>query len=131
MSEMAQAFVACVLRKAGMSELKAPIKAPIRPAYVVSQGPDFVAYSGGAYSQFEEMEDQLTQWLGAPKVEENRERDFLIGRRAEFPGGTSLVFLSERNGGISFYVPQSALSVLAGHVAAAQQQPEGRGGLSL
>ena len=131
MSEMAQAFVACVLREAGMSEVKSPIKAPVRPARVIFQGPDLVAYSGGAYGQFEEMETQLTQWLGAPKVTENREGDFLIGRRAEFPGGTALVFLSERNGGISFFVPKEALSVLAEHVAAAQQQGEGRGSRSL
>jgi hypothetical protein len=128
-SAVAIAFFACVLREAGFSEaVRAPVTAPLRPARVVKDIQGFVAYSGGARHQYDALEKVLTEWLGEPKVNENRMGDLLIGRRAEFSNGVSLVYMPDRDGGITFNAPAKTLQLLEEHVVTAMDKLAERGG---
>lgn len=116
------AFVACVLRQCGLAdEVAAPLKAPLRPAKVFPSGHDYVAVSGGAQHQFEGLRESMAQWFGAPKITENRMGDMLIGQRAEFPNKLSLVYLADRDGGISMSFPKALLPSL--HAKWQEAQP--------
>lgn len=111
--QTAHAFVACVLRQCGLADdVPAPLKAPLRPAKVFPSNGDYVAVSGGAQHQFEGLRDSMAQWFGTPKITENRMGDMLIGQRAEFPNKLSLVYLADRDGGISMSFPKALLPAL-------------------
>jgi len=126
-------FVACVLRAAGLeNRIPEPQRVPVRPAGVRQRDGEVVAYGGSSLPQFEHMNGMLSTWFGEPKMKENGVGDYLIGRSYTYKNGLSLVYMTERDSGITMGFPKKILPELAqkweeAHAQQATLPSEGRG----